>query len=163
MSKLFNRGSWVVKAGLGLSALLFVVACQSGDTTEEHGVFSQVRSNDATGLSRYLAEGGDPDRINEDGDTLLYVASGAKGGLAVVDALLLAGANTELVSREMRTPLHTAAAWCNDRIVAALLVAGADTKALNSEGNSPIDVVCSQPQNRRDPVIALFLAAGANE
>jgi ankyrin repeat protein len=140
-------------------AVLILSACQPGSQQVENEVFTQVRKDDAAGLSRYLGEGGDPNLKNPDGDSLLYVASGAKGGLSVVLALLQAGADTELVSRENRTPLHTAAAWCNDRIVEALLGAGASALALNSEGKTPPEVVCLQPASRRDLVVELFLRA----
>ncbi len=148
------------------AALLFitlVAACQPGSSSSEHPVFTEVRNNDPTGLMRFLAEGGDPNLVNSDGDTLLYVASGARGGLEVVEVLLLAGADTAKLSREKRTPLHTAAAWCNDRIVVALLNAGASFRVQNGEGETPPQVVCAQPYERRDQVLALFFEAGWSE
>lgn len=149
----------VLSMALAFTALLILSACQPGSSQKENEVFTQVRNDDALSLGRYLADGGDPNLKNPDGDSLLYVASGAKGGLLVVQSLLAAGADTELVSRENRTPLHTAAAWCNDKIVEALLAAGASTLALNSEGKTPPEVICLQPASRRDLVVALFLRA----
>ncbi len=158
----FDRQIWLILRSVAIvMALGFLAACQPGGSSDENPVFTLVRNNDAAGLQRYLAEGGDPDIISSDGDSLLYVASGAKGGIEVVVQLLLAGADTEQVSRQNRTPLHTAAAWCNERIVKALLDAGASATALNSEGKTPPEVVCAQPYERRDPVIALFQAAEA--
>ncbi|HHG91128.1 MAG TPA: ankyrin repeat domain-containing protein [Devosia sp.] len=146
-----------------LALFSVVAACQPGDTSSEHPVFTEVRNNDVRGVQRYLAEGGDPNLVNSDGDTMLYVASGAKGGFEVVEVLLLAGADTAKLSRENRTPLHTAAAWCNERIVEALLNEGASFTAQNAEGQTPPQVVCAQPYERRDQVLALFSRAGWSE
>lgn len=153
----------ILRIFVALVLFALVAACQPGDSSSEHPVFTEVRKNDERGLMRYLAEGGDANIVNADGDTLLYVASGAKGGLEVVEVLLLGGADTAKLSRENRTPLHTAAAWCNDRIVDALLNAGASFDALNGEGETPPQVVCAQPFDRRDQVLALFVRAGWSE
>ena len=137
-----------------------LAGCQStgGD---EHPIFSIVRNNDADRLGQYLAEGGDPNLFNGS-DTLLYVASGAKGGAEVVRLLVLADADLDAISREGRTALHTAAAWCNTDIVTLLLEAGARTDIKNSEGKNAIDVVCASPLSRREPVLTLFLQSGAS-
>ncbi len=153
----------ILRITVALVLVGLVAACQPGSSSSEHPVFTEVRNNDERGLMRYLAEGGDPNLVNSDGDTLLYVASGARGGFEVVEVLLLAGANAEKPSRESRTPLHTAAAWCNERIVEALLNAGASYGARNAEGETPPQVVCSQPYERRDLVLAIFAQAGWSE
>ncbi len=153
----------ILRAFIALALLVLVGACQPGGSSSEHPVFTEVRNNDDTGLKRFLAEGGDPNLVNPDGDTLLYVASGAKGGFEVVEVLLLAGADTDQKSRQGRTPLHTAAAWCNDRIVETLLDAGASFTVQNAEGKTPPEVVCAQPYDRRDQVLAIFSGAGWSE
>ncbi len=137
--------------------VLLVSGCQPSEqvTNQE---FSLVRSNDDIGLAQYL-EDGDPNAMNEDGDTLLYVASGVKGGLEVARLLILAGADLNLISREGRTALHTASAWCNADIVSLLLETGARTDIKNSESQLAIDVVCARPQSRREQVLALFFQA----
>ena len=141
-------------------ASVVLVACQAANT-DEHPVFSFVRNNDAGRVGQYLAEAGDPNLKNGNGDSLLYVASGAKGGIDVVRLLLLGGADPDAISRQGRTALHTAAGWCNTDIVAALLESGARVDIKNDEGKLAIDVVCSQPRDRRDPVLALLRAAGS--
>ncbi len=136
-----------------------LAGCQSQGTPDDP-VFSLVRDNDASRVGQYLAEGGDPNLVNADGDGLLYVASGARGGIEVVNLLLLAGADLDQTSNQGRTPLHTAAAWCNVDIVEALLNAGARTDISNSENKIALDVVCARPRERREQVIALFLRVG---
>jgi len=138
--------------------LLLISACQPS-VGKEDSVFSDVRNNDATALSQYLGQEGDPNIMNGDGDSLLYVASGAKGGLEVVKLLVEGGADLNQISREGRTALHTASAWCNTDIVALLLEAGARTDIKNSENNVAIDVVCGRPRQRREQVLVLFFKA----
>ncbi len=150
---------WFALFGVLGVSLLLLVACQSSGGDDESPIFSVVRNNDANRLGQYLAEGGNPNVMNEDGDTLLYVASGAKGGSEVVRRLLTGGADPDLTSREGRTPLHTAAGWCNEEIVRLLLGAGARTDIENSEGKLAKDVVCSQPLERRERVLAILLSA----
>ncbi len=146
-----------------LVALVFLAACQPGGEAGGEGspIFTLVRNNNADRLNQYLAEGGDPNLVNEDGDTLLYVASGAKGGVEVARVLVLGGADLNKLSRQGRTPLHTAAAWCNADIVALLLEAGARTDIKNSDNELAIESVCTSPAERREEVMALFLQARA--
>lgn len=138
--------------------IAFLSACQPAGE-DESPVFSVVRSNNVSRLTQYLAEGGNPGLQNEDGDALLYVASGAKGGYDVARLLLIGGADPNQISREGRTALHTAAGWCNADIVELLLESGARTDIMNDEGKRAIEMVCSQPRDRRDPVLALLRAA----
>jgi len=140
-----------------LFAALVLAGCQPTGGGNDP-VFAAVRNNDAIQLGKYLAQGGDPNLKDANGDNLLYVASGARGGLEVVNLLLLAGADLNMTSNQGRTPLHTAAAWCNVDIVAALLNAGARTDIMNNENKNALDVVCARPRDRREKVIALFLA-----
>ncbi len=149
----------LLRTGLIVLFTLILAGCQPGGENE-HPIFSIVRDNDANRLGQYLAEGGDPNVFNGR-DSLLYVASGAKGGLDVVQRLVLADVDLNAISREGRTALHTAAAWCNTDIVALLLEAGARTDIKNSEGKLAVDVVCVAPLERREPVLALFLQNGA--
>ncbi|VAW14851.1 hypothetical protein MNBD_ALPHA12-1201 [hydrothermal vent metagenome] len=145
---------------LGLLLVVGALAgCQPRGVADDP-VFSAVRNNDAIQLGKYLAEGGNPDIRDANGDNLLYVASGARGGLEVVNQLLLAGADIDQTSNKGRTPLHTAAAWCNVDIVAALLNAGARVDIMNDENKNALDVVCARPLDRREQVIALFLKVG---
>ncbi|MCF6326472.1 MAG: ankyrin repeat domain-containing protein [Devosiaceae bacterium] len=141
--------------------VLLVGACQPAEPLSEikSEAFSAARNNDVAKLVQYLEQGVDPDAMNEDGDSLLYVASGARGGFEVAQFLIASGADLNLISREGRTALHTAAAWCNSQIVALLLDAGARTDIANSEGKIAMDVVCSRPPQRREQVLALFFQA----
>jgi len=152
---LLNRSRFFIVVLLAL----LIGACQPSEPQQgiESEAFSAVRNNDAVKLGQFLEQGVIPDAMNEDGDALLYVASGVKGGFEVAELLIAAGADLNLISREGRTALHTAVAWCNSQIVALLLEAGARTDIVNSEGKIAIDVVCSRPPQRREQVLALFL------
>ena len=148
--------SIVVRVLTVLLGILVLAACQP-TADPNNAIFTVVRNNDASKLGKFLTEGGNPNLVDANGDTLLYVASGARGGLEVVNLLLLAGADIDKTSNQGRTPLHTAAAWCNVDIVAALLNAGARTDIMNDENKNALDVVCARPLDRREQVIALFL------
>lgn len=148
----------IIQGCVVVFCLVFLAACQP-EGEDESPVFSVVRSNNVSRLTQYLAEGGNPNLQNEDGDSLLYVASGAKGGYDVARLLLIGGADPNQISREGRTSLHTAAGWCNADIVELLLESGAQTDIVNDEGKRAIEMVCAQPRDRRDPVLSLLRAA----
>jgi len=154
---LLNRSRFFIIALL----VLLISACQPAEPMGgiKSEAFSAVRNNDVAKLVQFFEQGVGPDAMNEDGDSLLYVASGAKGGFEVAQFLIASGADLDLISREGRTALHTAAAWCNSQIVALLLDAGARTDIANSEGKIAMDVVCSRPPQRREQVLALFFQA----
>ncbi len=154
---LLNRSRFFIIALL----VLLIGACQPADPMGgiKSEAFSAVRNNDVAKLVQYLEQGVDPDAMNEDGDSLLYVASGARGGFEVAQFLIASGADLDLISREGRTALHTAAAWCNSQIVALMLDAGARTDIANSEDKIAMDVICSRPPQRREQVLALFFQA----
>lgn len=136
-----------------------LAACQPRSTPSD-SVFSAVDSRDATRIGQYLAEGGDVNRLDGDGDSLLFVAAGVTDGIEVLELLLIGGADTELASREGRTPLHVAVSWCNVPSVAALIAGGAHADAVSSSGKSIRDAVCGQPADRRQEVLEIISSAG---
>jgi len=143
---------------LAASAMI-LAGCQQR-AGPENSIFSVVRDNNADRVQQYLAEGGDPDLTNDQGDSLLFIASGPRGGLQVVEALLVGGADTGLTSAEGRTALHNAAGWCDVAIVETLLEAGADPMREDGEGRTPADNVCAEPADRRAAVLETLEGAG---
>lgn len=119
-------------------------------------VFDAVRKNDVAAVNRYLKDGGDPNLADANGDTLLYVAAGPKGGAAVTAALLAGGAQPEAGNRDGRTPLQNAAGWCSTDVVAALLSGGADPLRPGGNGKTAFDSVCASPADRRAATLELL-------
>lgn len=152
------QSQWTGLAMAGF-AVLGLAGCQQRAVSEDP-VFDVVRDNDVARVGQYLAEGGDPNRTNTRGETLLYVASGARGGTDVVRTLLLGGADLDLGNSVGRSPLHNASGWCNVETVLVLLDSGADATATDNDGDKPIDVVCVEPVDRRHAVISLLTEAG---
>lgn len=126
---------------------------------EEPEIFKVTRANDAGQLVFLIDQGADPNMQNGIGETLLYVATGNRGGPAVTRVLLLAGASTAIKNNSGRTPLHNAASWCTVESVQMLLDAGADPYLVDNDGRTPLDVVCKQPAQSRSVVIDLLRKA----
>ena len=83
------------------------------------------------------------------------------GSLAVVEALLAAGADPRKEDDDDHTPLHRAARYNrNPAMIEALLAAGLDLEARDDEGRTPLYLAAQY--NRNPAVIEAFLAAGAN-
>lgn len=141
-----------------LITLLIVVgllgACQPRQKNDP--IIRAVSLNDTALVQQYLAEGGDPNFESRDGNPLIYVAAGPRGGAAVADLLLKAGANPDAFSEEGRTALQNAASWCAVETIVLLLNAGADLDLLSKDGETALDVVCKSPANKRDVVIEAF-------
>ena len=73
--------------------------------------------------------------------TPLHFAAMTNENLAVLQALLDAGANPDAKDSAGATPLHQAArSSTNTAVMQALLAAGADINARTSEGETPLDV-----------------------
>jgi len=140
-------------AALVLSLLL--AACQPRAVAEDPVVGAVVR-NDAAAVRDYLAGGGDPDLANREGDSLLYIAAGARGGIEVARLLIAAGASLEAGSADGRTALANAAGWCDVEMVRMLLAAGADAAKVPRNGKTLEESVCSAPVDRRGVVLALL-------
>ncbi|MBD2459945.1 ankyrin repeat domain-containing protein [Oscillatoria sp. FACHB-1407] len=101
-----------------------------------------VKANDVEFVEQWLSAGGDPDYVDAQGQSLLYLATGPKGGFDVMDMLLDAGANPDvgLVSGNY-TPLMNASSWVNLTAVERLLEAGADPTLENSSGQTALETV----------------------
>lgn len=147
---------WIAVWG-GMAML--VGGCQQRAAPDDP-VFAAVRNNDAGRIGQYMAEGGDPGRTNARGESLLHVATGARGGGDVLRALLIGGAEANVKNQYGRTPLHNAAAWCDLVALQLLLEAGADTGIVSNDGQTALDAVCAEPLDRRHDAIALLEGAG---
>lgn len=140
--------------------ILLLAGCEARQLQETPAA-GAVRNNDYQALTAYLAQGGNPNAESRDGDALLYLASGPRGGHAVLAVLLEAGADVNKGARNGRTALMNAAGWCDAQMVVMLLGAGADARALGPENKTARDSVCSGPLDRRQAVLAIFDAAGS--
>jgi hypothetical protein len=87
------------------------------------------------GLRKWLKGGGNPNEKNNDGASLLFVATGPKGGNRVLEVLLRAGADPN-VGQGSSTPLMNAASWVNAKGVKLLLAAGADPLLKDETGRT---------------------------
>lgn len=77
--------------------------------------------------------------MNHDGLTALHQAC-IDGSLEMVNLLLKAGANVNIVDRDLWTPLHAAATCGHFKIVTTLIRAGANLIAVNGDGDLPYDI-----------------------
>lgn len=153
-----RRGGLPARIVAGTVLVALLCGCQPR-AVEQHPIFAAVRQDDTQTLSRYLAEGGDPDARDRNGHTLVYIAAGALGGADAIGMLVRAGADPDLGTGDGRTPLQHAASWCDAGRVQALLAAGADPN--RGRDGTALDAVCSSPADRRAEVIAILEAAMA--
>ncbi len=144
--------------GLALGLMLALGGCQKRPGPEDPVVMA-VRANDAGEVQAYLDAGGDPDLRSREGDTLLYIASGSKGGVEVAKLLIANGADVDLAADNGRTPLANAAGWCDTARVALLLDAGASVRPLAMSDGGLEGSVCKQPEGSRQDILALLRAA----
>ena len=103
-------------------------------------VVSWVSENNGRKLEEWLKAGGDPNLRDENGCTLLYVATGPHGGNDVVRVLIAHAGNVNAGCGKY-TPLMNAASWGNDAAVQLLLTAGADPNLKNEEGRRAVDLI----------------------
>ncbi|MCB9994350.1 MAG: ankyrin repeat domain-containing protein [Hyphomicrobiaceae bacterium] len=144
---------------LVLIAAMSVAGCSQTRPQREPPVVTAVVQNDVVTLRQYLAEGGDPNYTTAEGDPLIYLATGARGGLEVTEALVTAGADLSAVNSEGRPALHNAAGWCNVAIVDLLIRSGASLSQTGKNGESLDEVVCARPPDRRQQVLDLIAGA----
>lgn len=144
--------------GIALAVLLVLGGCQQRAGQEDE-VIVAVRGNDAAAVQTYLDGGGDPNLTSREGDPLLYIAAGPKGGVEVMRLLIANGADLELAADNGRTPLANAAGWCDTARVALLLQAGASVRPLAVADGGLGESACKQPEALRQQTLELLRAA----
>ena len=101
--------------------VLALGACQPRAVPNDP-IIASVRANDAAAIAAYIANGGDVNLKDREGNPLLYIASGPQGGPEAVAALIAAGARVDTRSAKGRTPLENAVGWCDIQMVQLLPV-----------------------------------------
>ncbi|MEV4315044.1 ankyrin repeat domain-containing protein [Actinocrispum sp. NPDC049592] len=102
----------------------------------------------ASGLAQYVTSGGslDTHKPGPTGYTPLILAASA-GSLDAVKALVTAGANIHTGDTANTTPVHHAAAFGEDRIVAELVKSAPSVvHAVNDTGATPLTYVCQHAE-----------------
>eukprot|EP01046_Picozoa_sp_COSAG06_P030748 COSAG06_NODE_2941_length_6022_cov_3.468278_6_plen_331_part_00 len=105
----------------------FAMACDDGD---------------ADAVRKFLAEGADPDTV-DDGFPVLYQAA-AGGHAALVELLLSANASVDTPNEEGATPLCIAAQNGHTAVIKLLLAAEASVDTPTQDGATPLSVAAQQ-------------------
>src|SRR5262249_44239913 len=114
---------------------------------------------DRDGVRNLLKQGADVNAPRGDGMTPLPLAAG-RGGAAMVEMLVYAGANVGAMTRiGQYTPLHVASQTGNAAVVQALLKAGASASTRTSNTNvTPLHLAASAGN---PDLVKMLLDAGA--
>jgi ankyrin repeat protein len=113
------------------------------DGVNASALVAAVLAGDAARVTSVLANGADPNEVNDEGWTpLMFAALGSE--VAIVDQLVLAGADLNRQARDGSTPLMKAVLWQNIAIVTALLGHGADPTVQDAWGWTAASVAAAQ-------------------
>jgi ankyrin repeat protein len=159
--------SWQLALGATLIAAIGLAACdQSGSggsnsACSDPPIVSPVLDNFTTSIESYARNGGELNQSNCAGETLVYLATGPRGGHSVLRALLRNGADPDKGTADGRTPLMNAAAQCRAESVQVLLEFKADPNIKDADGKTALDYVCSEPADQRDDIVAALQTAMA--
>ena len=104
------------------------------------------------------ADGADPNVLNDDGESPLFLAV-HRGALNIVEMLLEAGADTSVSLNTGDRPLHVAAVDGSHYIGKVLIASGADVNARNSSGSTPLILAA---RNGRNDFTEMLLQNGAD-
>jgi ankyrin repeat protein len=129
---------------LQIAALILgVTAFVSAQQPATSPVADAAQHGDATAMRTLLKAGADASAPQADGMTALHWAS-ERGDVALVDMLLVSGANPVAVTRlGDYTPLHLAARTGNAAVIRALLKAGASAKTPAASGVMPLHLAAA--------------------
>jgi hypothetical protein len=116
---------------------LLLAACSR---QEPLNIFTAVAQEDTSYVKAWIRQGGNPDTRDIYGQTLLFIATGPKGGHSVLIALLEGGADPNL-GVQRYTPLMNAANWVDLQAVRILLGHGANPNLRNADGRTALEVV----------------------
>ncbi|XDV30854.1 hypothetical protein PO909_033688, partial [Leuciscus waleckii] len=113
------------------------------DTSSMHQMKTQRSSTMMSDVRQLVSSGGSVNQQNDDGVTLLHIAS-ASGYKEVVSVLLENGADVQVFDNSYWTPLHLAAKYGQTHIVSQLLKHKADPTLLNCNQDKPSDVAATE-------------------
>ena len=133
-----------------VAGLLFICSC-TAQPEPPYDVFEAVDQNDNSVVKQYLDSGGNPNAMDKQGRSLLYIAAGPHGGMDVLKLLLEHEANPN-TGMGQYTPLMNAASWVWLDRVKALVDADADLMLTNSRGQTALQCV-GKASGREKPVI----------
>ncbi|XP_072252998.1 unconventional myosin-XVI isoform X1 [Leuresthes tenuis] len=122
------------------------------DVSAMHAMKTQRPSTMLSDVKQLVATAGSLNQPNDDGVTLLHIAS-ASGYREVASVLLENGADPHPVDNNFWTPLHLAAKYGQVSIVSQLLRHGANPTLLNCNQDKPSDNAVSEP------IAAMLLSA----
>ena len=147
---------------LATISLALVLGC-GGDETTENGTptspsskptqvtkpatgafFEFIRNNDVASIKQQLADGVDPESLDQELQMSPLAMAAAVGSEEITRLLLDAGANVDLRNTDGTTPLATAVFFGHPEVVKLLLEEGADPAAQNLKGEKASDYV-TQP------------------
>uniref|UniRef100_A0A8C1S6Y0 Myosin XVI n=1 Tax=Cyprinus carpio TaxID=7962 RepID=A0A8C1S6Y0_CYPCA len=106
------------------------------DMSSMHQMKTQRSSTMLSDVRQLVSSGGSVNQQNDDGVTLLHIAS-ASGYKEVVSMLLESGAEVQVSDNSFWTPLHLAAKYGQTHIVSQLLKHKADPTLLNCNQDKP--------------------------
>ncbi|WP_033318015.1 ankyrin repeat domain-containing protein [Streptomyces yerevanensis] len=121
-------------------------------------LFTAVYEADEDAVVRQLRAGASPESVDEDGQTVLYLAA-MTDDPGVVRLLLAAGASPDRLSAGSDSPLCGAACGGHTEVVRALLAAGARPNLVEEGGFTALTWAV---QRGHAPVVAELLASGAD-
>ncbi len=157
--------SWQLALTATLIAATGLAACDqgggSGGACSDPPIVSPVLDNFTTSIESYARNGGELNQSNCRGETLVYLATGPRGGHSVLRALLRNGADPDKGTAEGRSPLMNAASECRPESVTTLLEFGADPNLKDADGLTALDLVCAEPAEEHDAIVSALEEAMA--
>ena len=144
---------------LATISLALVLGC-GGDETTENGMptapsskpaqarkpatgafFEFIRNNDVASVKQQLADGVDPESLDQELQMSSLAMAAAVGSEEITRLLLDAGAHVDLRNTDGTTPLATAVFFGHPEVVKLLLEEGADPTAQNLKGEKVTDYI----------------------
>ncbi|ELW47454.1 Myosin-XVI [Tupaia chinensis] len=130
--------------GTESSSILLIYLEENGvDLTSLRQVKLQRPMSMLADVTHFLASGGDVDKQNEEGVTLLHMAC-ASGYREVAALLLEHGADASIADDRYWTPLHLAAKYGQTNLVKLLLMHQANPNLVNCNEEKPSDIAASE-------------------
>jgi ankyrin repeat protein len=126
-------------------------------------IASPVLDNFATSVVSYGRSGGNLDQSDCAGNSLVFLATGPRGGPSVLRALVNGGADPNAPGSDGTPPLVNAAAHCVADSVRILIEAGVDPNAAGPDGRTARDAACTAASGDKDAVLAALDATPTSE